>query len=186
MAKPITKEMKRISVALDDKTDELLEDLVSTKNMTVSDIVRMAIVTYSELENNESEIDMGKLKEYAKLLYGGENVIVDIDLWTCILDELNERGSEKIWKRIETVGEMYGSQFRNMGTRDIRQILRYLEATNWFRLKTNGSSSYVLVLRARNEGKLLKLFLQRMFEAMEIPVEITKGLRKITISSRTK
>jgi len=77
MAKAVLKEMKRISVALDDKTDELLNSLVSKKNMTVSDIVRMAIGAYYELEGDESELDMEKLKKYAKLLYGGESVIVD-------------------------------------------------------------------------------------------------------------
>jgi len=181
MEKTNSKKVKRISVALDENTEKLLDDLVNKKNMTVSDIVRMAILTYSELENNGGEIDMTRLKEYANLLYAGESVIVDIELWTCILDELNERGSEKIWNCVESIGEMYGIQFKNMGFTSIRQTLKYLEATNWFRLKINGDEGYTLILRARSEGKLFRLFLESMFKAQEIPVEIIDGMRKLII-----
>lgn len=184
MAKTVLKEMKRISVALDDKTDELLDSLVNKKNMTVSDIVRMSIVAYYELEGEENELDMEKLKKYAKLLYGGESVIVDIELWACILDELNERGSEKIWERIKSIGEMYGVQFKNMGFKNVLQTLRFLEATNWFRLKTNGNGNYTLILRTRNQSRLLKVFLKTMFDAMDIPVEITNSLRKMTVVNK--
>jgi len=185
MAKAVLKEMKRISVALDDKTDELLNSLVSKKNMTVSDIVRMAIGAYYELEGDESELDMEKLKKYAKLLYGGESVIVDIELWACILDELNEKDSEKIWERIRSIGKMYGMQFKNMGFKNAFQTLRFLEATNWFRLKTNGNQSYTLILRTRNQSKLLQVLLENMFDVMRISVEITNGLRKMTITNKT-
>lgn len=181
MEKPNSKEVKRISVALDENTEKLLDELVSKKNMTVSDIVRMAILTYSELESNGGEINITKLKEYAALLYGGESVIVDIELWTCILDELNERASEKIWNCVESIGEMYGIQFKNMGFTSIKQTLKYLEATNWFRLKTNGEEGYTLILRARSEGKLFKLFLENMFRAQGIPVEIVDGMRKLIV-----
>jgi transcriptional regulator with XRE-family HTH domain len=178
-------EIKRISVALDDKTDELLNKLVCRKNMTVSDIVRLSIVTYSELESGDSAIDVEKLKRYSNLLYGGENIMVDIELWTSILDELNEYGSEKIWKHVETIGKMYGVQFRNIGLKDIKQTLKNMEATNWFSLKTNDNGNYTLILRAKNEGKLLKIFLNSMFAAQKIPVEIIEGVRKIIVVDKS-
>lgn len=182
MAKKDVKELTRISVALDDKTEELLNDLISRKNMTVSDIVRSAIITYSELESGEGEIDIERLKNYASLLYGGENVIVDIELWACILDELNQGGSKELWTHIEEIGEMYGLQFKNMGLNNINDILKYLEgATNWFRLKTNGGMRYNLILRAKSEVKLLRVILERIFTAQEMPVKIINGIRKITI-----
>lgn len=181
MVKAMVKEIKRISVALDDKTDELLNDLITRKNMTVSDIVRLAIITYSTLESEDGEVDIARLKKYAKLLYGGENVIVDIELWTCLLDEVTQRGSEELWNCIEEIGEMYGSQFKNMGL-NVKDTLKYLEeATNWFRLKANGGNSCTLILRAKNEANLLKVILKSMFDAQGTNVEITNGSRKITI-----
>lgn len=185
MTKTMVKEIKRISVALDDKTDELLNDLITRKNMTVSDIVRLAIITYSTLESEEGEVDIERLKKYAKLLYGGENVIVDIELWTCLLDEVTQRGTEELWECIKEIGEMYGGQFKNMGL-SVKETLKYLEeATNWFRLKANGGGSCQLILRSRNEAKLLKIILENMFKAQEIPVEISNGMRKITVEEKS-
>lgn len=184
MAKTSMREIKRISVALDEKTDELLNDLINRKNMTVSDIVRLAITTYSTLEGEDDEVDIDRLKKYAALLYGGENVIVDIELWTCMLEEINQRGSKEMWKHMEEIGEMYGVRFKNMGL-NIKESLKYLEeSTNWFRLKANGGNSCTLVLRAKNEANLLKVILESMFKAQGIPVEIINGMRKITITEK--
>ena len=177
------KELKRISVALDDNTYRLLHELAEEKSTTVSDVVRMAILTYSNLNGRSIEID--KLEKYHELLYGGENVIVDIEIWVCILDELSERGSEKLWRCIERIGTEFGIQFKNMGLKDAKETLNQLEVTNWFRLKSN-KNNYTLVLRSRNEVKLLKIFLENMFKAQDISVEILEGFKKLMIKQMEK
>jgi len=173
-------EIRRISVALDSATYNILQELASEKNTTVSDIVRSAIDTYYEFTNN-SNMDVDKLMKYGELIYGGENVIVDIELWACILDVVNEKSSDKIWGQIKRIGTEYGIQFKNRGLKDVEEILNYLEMVNWFRLKTNGSQNYTLILRTRNVEKILKVFLENMFDAMGIHIDIVEGLRKLII-----
>jgi len=176
---------KRISVALDDKTNEILNNLSEKKGMTVSDIVRIALVTYSELENDDTEIDIEKYRKYLHLLYGGESVIIDIELWACLLDELNELGSEKAWNCIRQIAEIYGIHFKSEGFEDTKSILKYLETNNWYTLKANGDKDYTLVLRTRNSSEIVKVFLENIFRVQGIQVEIVNGLRKIVITEKS-
>ncbi|MFP3945448.1 MAG: ribbon-helix-helix protein, CopG family [Archaeoglobaceae archaeon] len=176
-------DIRRISVALDDDTYNLLKELAEERNATVSDIVRSAISSYHEL-NTDRDIDVDQLIRYGELLYGGENVIVDIEMWSCILDELNENGSEEIWEQIEKIGAEYGMQYKNMGLVDVKETLDYLEIGNWYKLKTNGDKGCTLILRTQNEEKLLKIFLENMFEAQDVPVDIMEGLRKLIIYNK--
>lgn len=173
-------EIRRISVALDHNTYEMLQKLAAEKNATVSDIVRSAIDAYYEFTNN-SNMDVDMLMKYGELIYGGENVIVDIELWACILDVVNEKSSEKIWRQIGRIGTEYGIQFKNKGLKDVEEVLSYLEMVNWFRLKTNGNKNYTLILRTRNVERVLRVFLENLFKAMDLPVEIIDGLRKLII-----
>lgn len=179
-----TKDVHRISVALDSNTYELLQSLTEQQNSTVSNVVRSAIETYYELDEN-SRADVKTLSRYGELLYGGENVIVDIELWACILDELNEKDSPKFCKQVARIGSEYGLHYKKMGINDIKGVLDQLEASNWFKLKTNGDKSYVLILRTRNVEKILKVFLENLFSSQEVPVEIMEGLRKLIIFPKT-
>ncbi|MFO7966461.1 MAG: ribbon-helix-helix protein, CopG family [Archaeoglobaceae archaeon] len=173
-------DIHRISVALDSNTYELLQSLTEKKNSTVSNVVRNAIETYQKLnKNNQTDVEV--LSRYSELLYGGENVIVDIELWACILDELNEKDPKKFWEHVARIGSEYGFHYKKMGITDIEGVLSQLETMNWFKLKTNGDKSYVLILRTRNVEKLLKVFLENLFSAQETPVEIMEGLRKLII-----
>lgn len=175
-------EIHRVSVALDNKSYEILQKLAEEKRATVSDIIRMSLESYSEIAKNDY-IDMENLIEYSQLIYGGESVIVDIELWACLLDVLNDNVSEEFWKQIEKIGHEYGIHYKNKGIIDIGEALKNLEVGNWFRLKPNGGN-YVLVLRTRNVEKILKHFLENLFDALGTPVDIVEGLRKLTINKK--
>jgi len=175
-------EIHRISVALDNKSYELLQKLANQKRATISDIIRTSLESYSEISKNDY-IDIDNLIEYSQLIYGGESVIVDIELWACLLDVLNENVSDEFWKQIEKIGYEYGIHYKNKGLKDVGEALKCLEIGNWFRLKPNGGN-YVLVLRTRNVEKILKVFLENLFEAFGTPVDIVEGLRKLTIINK--
>ncbi len=106
---------------------------------------------------------------------------MDIELWACVLDELNEKDSQVFWEQVARIGSEYGLHYKKMGLHDIEGVLNQLETRNWFKLKTNGDKSYVLILRTRNVEKLLKVFLENLFTAQGVPVEIMEGLRKLMI-----
>ncbi len=176
----LRREIHRLSVALDAETERMINTLVKEENRAVSEIIRAAIKTYFELKAGRDRLDIDKLKRYSELLYGEEHVLVDIELWVAILDELGKREAKEFLECIKKIGYNQGIQNKNMGLTDVCESLKYLEAKNWFSVKTNGDS-YILVLSTRNEHSILKIFLENMFEAQGIPVEILSSLKKLTV-----
>ncbi|AEA46176.1 ribbon-helix-helix protein, CopG family [Archaeoglobus veneficus] len=175
----MAEKLRRISVAVDERTNDLLKTLARRKNKTVSEIIRSAIGMYSEIENGAG-ISPEKTVEYLELLSSKDHVIVDIELWTAILDELTQKGSEEFWELVEKIGYEHGIQYKAMGMTRIDDILSHLEKENWFKVNTN-NGSYTLVLFTRSEQRILKVFLQSMFKAIGLPVEIIEGFRKLII-----
>jgi predicted transcriptional regulator len=171
----------RTSVALDKKTWEMLQILVRKKNATASDIIRRAITTYFEIENAATKISPDATKIYTDFLADGEHVIVDIEHWAAIWEELNEKGSEKLWKEIAKSGFEHGIQYKDKGLTNVYDILRYMELGNFFKIKIDAEGCYTLVLSTHTEQKFLKLFLENIFKAQGINVEIRESFGKLRI-----
>ncbi|RLI76874.1 CopG family transcriptional regulator, partial [Archaeoglobales archaeon] len=88
--------LKRVSVAIDNETNNILEELANKENKTISEIIREAIGLYSKLgDDEENMIDINKIKAYDELLRGREHIILDLEVWIAVLDELNEKASEE-------------------------------------------------------------------------------------------
>ncbi|AGK60452.1 hypothetical protein Asulf_00425 [Archaeoglobus sulfaticallidus PM70-1] len=177
----MSKKYTRVSVALDKKTEEMLNILVRKKNTTVSEIIRRAINTYFELENATTRITPDVTKIYTDFLSDGEHCIVDIEHWTAMWEELNRNSSEEFWEIMERIGYEHGIQYLNKGMTDVYDILRYMEVGNWFRLKIDGEGCYTLVLSTHTSQKFLKVFLENLFKAQNNPVEIYEGYGKLRI-----
>ena len=179
--------LKRVSVAIDDETSSILEKLANKENKTVSEIIREAIVLYSKLgDGEENRIDINKIKAYDELLSGREHIILDLEVWIAVLDELNEKASEEFWKIVGEIGYSQGISFVHRGFKRVCDVLRYLEFKNMFRVGKTGKGCNVLILTSRNEQKFVRIFLENVFKAMGIEVELIEGLRKITIYENIK
>jgi CRISPR/Cas system-associated exonuclease Cas4 (RecB family) len=175
----MSEKLLRISVAVDDETRHLIENLAKKENKTISEIIRRAILLYYNLKSKK-EISLNKIETYIDLLSGGENIAVDIELWTVMLDEINKKSSDEFWKIIERIGYEHGIEYKSKGLQDIRSILKHMESKNLFELKSNGNS-YILILTTRNEQRILKVYLESLFKALNIPVEVVEGLKKLII-----
>ena len=173
----MAEKLKRISVAVDVETDNKLREIAKKENKTVSEIIRKAITVYSELERNVSP---EKTKIYSELLAGREHVMVDIELWIAMLDELNKSASDNFWQTVEKIGYELGIQYRMRDINDVFEIFSYMENGNLFRVKTVGSV-YTFILLTRSEQKLLKLLFKGMLKALDIKAEIVEGLKKLVI-----
>jgi len=173
-------EMRRITVSLDSETSRMVEELVDKYNKTISEIIRSAISSYYKLEGNK-KLKPEVIEIVSELLSEREHVIVDIGLWAAILEELNEKAKEDFWKVVEEIGWEHGIQLKSMGLKRIHDVLKYLESENWFRVKIISKNTYILVLTAKAEDKILSVFLQGVFKAVELPVDILEGNRKLII-----
>ncbi|MEM0350926.1 MAG: ribbon-helix-helix protein, CopG family [Archaeoglobaceae archaeon] len=171
--------MKRLTVSLDDDTIAKLEQLARKDNRSLSEIVRSAISSYYEL--NQREAIIVDFDRFIELIASREHVAVDIGLWIAIMDEINEKASDSFWEIVEKVGSEYGLQFKEMGLKDLRSVLKFLETTNWFKVRMISDSTYSLVLTARSEVKLIKKFLEGLLKSMSLKAEISEGLRKVMI-----
>lgn len=156
---------KRISLAVDRKVLDALDTLVAEKGRNKSEVIRSAILTYYFHHN---------------FLSGGEYIIADIDLWSVMLDELNEKGSASFWESVRNMGFKYGLKCKTKGFANMQDVLEYMESWNWFKVKAEENGA-TLVHHIRKERKILKEFLGSLFKAMEIPVEIIEGLNKIVV-----
>ena len=177
--------LRRISVAMDKNVNKILEELANKENKTISEIIRKAIITYSKLNEGDHKIDINKIKAYDELLSGREHIILDLEVWIAVLDELNEKASEEFWKIVGEIGRAHGIQFKIKGVNNIHDVLKYLELENLFRVKV-GEGYFTLILTSRNGQKFVRIFLENVFKAMGIKVELIEGLRKITIYENIK
>ncbi|RLI77183.1 CopG family transcriptional regulator [Archaeoglobales archaeon] len=178
----ITRESRRITVSLDDEIFKMLEELSKKDGKTVSEVVRCAISNYYRItsKNIESEV----IETLYDLLLEREHVIVDVGLWTAILEELNKKAEDDFWKIVGEIGREYGILLKRKGLKEVNDVLKYFESENWYRVKTISNDTYVLVLTVKAEAKILSVFLQNVFKVLEISVEIFEGWRKLIVAEK--
>jgi hypothetical protein len=146
--------------------------------MTVSEVIRNAISTFTGLDGIKLSAD--ELKLYNRLLSGGEHIIVDAETWIAILDELNKNASENFWKVIKKIGYEHGIELKIRGCGRLEEALKLLDTENLFKVKSE-KNVHTLILTARNEHRFLKEFLSGLCEALGIEVETIEGLRKLVL-----
>lgn len=174
--------MKRLTVSLDDETIRKLEILAKKDNRSLSELVRVAVTSYYEIVQKETKPE--HFGEFLDLLTSREHVAVDLGLWVAITDELNERASDNFWNLVRKVGEEYGIQFKERGIKNLSEMFRLLELENWAKVKEISENIYTLILVGRNETKLVRSFLEGLFNALNIDAEISEGLRKLFVKLR--
>lgn len=174
-------EVKRITVSLDDETAKMLEALANSDKRSISEIVRFSVSEYYKLREVQKYVDPEFVGRIVELLSESEHVMVDVSLWATILEELNRTANEKFWEYVGKIGMEYGFQLKVKGLNDIFEVLKYMECLNWYHVKVSSPNTYTLILTVRAEVKLLSVFLQNLFDALEKPVELIEGVRKIIV-----
>ncbi len=168
---------RRISVAVDDRITQLLEELSKNENKTISDVIRSAIVAYAEMV--EGHTDVEHIKKYEELLMKRDHVIVDIEIWIALLDFVNKTADDELWKTIESIGYECGLEFRLKGL-TFRDVLKHLEFKNLSETRYEDGVA-VLTLTSRSEVRILTHYLRGVLKAMNMEAEIMPGVRKLVI-----
>lgn len=94
----MAKNPKRITVAFDQSTANLLEKLSKEAELSQSEIMRRALRFYHENKVLEDSAVRKKVYAYIDLLFSGEHIILDVDHWLLFLgmiESFPER--EKFW-----------------------------------------------------------------------------------------
>ena len=172
--------MERLSISLDEESLAILKKYLSKYKGSKANLLRRALQCLKICEEMQEKAPREYIQAYVDYLAKMEHVIVDIAHWKAIFSEIGE-GSNKFWDEVYKIGDAHREEFYDKGLRDIRQILEYIEKTNWYRLSVDSKDSYTLILVASEASKFVKTFFEGFFKNYPGKVEISEEYKKIRI-----
>ncbi len=173
--------VKRLSIALDEKSDALIDSYQSKYNLSKSEIIRRALECLKyEDENVKGRTNLETISAYIDFLANMEHVIVDVAHWKAIFLEIDEK-SEKFWNEVVKIGEQHLNEYYDKGKKDVRSILEYVEKTNWYKLSIDSENCYTLILIVSEASKFVKKFFEGFFKNYPRKVEITEDYKKLRV-----
>ncbi|MFP4117098.1 MAG: ribbon-helix-helix protein, CopG family [Candidatus Aenigmatarchaeota archaeon] len=175
----MSKAPRRLSVSLDEESAEKLESLKKEMDCSKARVIREALKHLYAVEEFGSSLEA--VETYLDFLAKDEHVIVDVDHWNSLFEEIGE-GSEEFWEEVEDIGEQHWDEYYDKGLRTVSDILEYVEKTNWYRLNRNSEKDFTLVIKVEKSKKFVKKFLESLFRASPHEVRIFEGRRKLRLN----
>jgi hypothetical protein len=167
----------RITVSFDRETAELFEKLKESERASQSGLLRRALKFYAEYRDMLKGDDE-RIKIYVDMLSEGEHLILDLDHWLLFMKYLE--GEEKFWEDHHEIARAHGEQLPGK-TRTPEELLRRLEACNFFKLKKNSEDDYTLMLGSEKSIRFIKIFLEEVLAGMGYEAEIKEDLTKLRV-----
>lgn len=176
----------RITIALDDKTSKILQELKEGSTDSQSELIRKAIKFYHEyrkiLRTSKNGVST-RVNTYLELLSNGEHIILDIDHYLSFLKFIEDSPErEKFWEINKTIGKAHAEEF-SQGTdiTTVQKVVERLEACNFFKIVQDSSSRYTLLLGTDIQKTFIKTFLKEVLTGMGFKVHIQEGFSKLKI-----
>jgi hypothetical protein len=173
--------MNRLSVSLNEKSLDIIQKYQTKYDTTQADIIRKALYWMNIMEGPAEQVSVQNILTYVDYLANNEHLILDIAHWKSIFIEIGE-GSKKFWDDVYKTGDFHRKEYFDKGIRDVKSILKYIEKTNWYRLKEDSLHSYTLILATSESVRFIKTFFEGFFSNFSQKVEITEENMKIRIN----
>jgi hypothetical protein len=175
---------KRVTVALDDETNVLFENMVKEMKVSQSELVRRALRSYQENKALVDPENKERLHCYMDMLLSGEHVILDVDHWLLFLN-LVESSPEKetFWQKHREVARSHAEQLGHK-VYSLEDLLERLETCNFFRITKNSENDFTLVLGSEMTRKFVKIFIEEFLSVMGLRVEIKENIAKMRITAK--
>ncbi|KUJ93560.1 MAG: hypothetical protein XD40_1267 [Archaeoglobus fulgidus] len=168
----------RVTIALDDESVKIFEELKKELGLSQSEIIRRVIKFYRDYKFLE-KFDREKVSTYIEMLGEGEHVVLDIDHWISLLEFIESHPSgEDFWKLHREIAKAHAEEFSG---KDLEYVLRRLEACNFFRLQVK-KNEFVLLLNHERTKKFVKMLMEVLLEKMGFDCEIREDLMKLRIT----
>jgi len=169
----------RITIALDDDTVELFEDMKRETNLSQSELVRRALRFYHD---NRSVISSSKnLVAYMDMLPSGEHVILDMDHWFLFLKLIDSSPNmDEFWKLCKNVANSHAEQLSNKVS-SMKELLERLEVCNFFKLIINSDEEFTLLLRTDITKEWVKRLVEDFSVSMGFTIEIKEDISKLRV-----
>jgi hypothetical protein len=173
--------MARLSVSLNDKSLAIIQKYLTKYDTSQADIIRRALYWMDIIEETTEKVSVESILTYVDYLANSEHLILDIAHWRAIFIEIGD-GSKKFWDNVYKTGDFHRKEYFDKGIRDIRQILKYVEKTNWYTLKEDSKNSFTLVLAIPESSRFIKTFFDGFFSNYPQKVEIAEEYMKLRIN----
>lgn len=171
----------RVTIALDGETDLLFEKLKKETMLSQSELVRKTIQFYWENRDLADSLVRSKVRYYTDMLLSGEHIILDVDHWLMFLElvESSPEG-EHFWEKHKEVARSHAAQLSGKVI-SLEELLRRLEACNFYRLNKNSENDFTLVLGTETSRKFVKNFIQEFLSVRGLRAEIKEDILKLRV-----
>jgi hypothetical protein len=167
----------RVTIALDKATAELFERLKNEERASQSGLIRRALRFYAEYKDMMEGKDE-RINTYVDMLTEGEHLIIDLDHWLLFMKYLE--GVEEFWEDHREIARAHGEQLPGK-TRTPEDLLKRLEACNFYKLKKDSDDEYTLMLGSERNIRFIKVFLEEVLEGMGHKADIKEDLTKLRV-----
>lgn len=172
--------MKRLCAYFDDESTAIIEKYEKKYGGSTAALLRRALQCLKNHEEAQEKTSWEHIVAYVDFLANMEHVIVDIAHWKSIFTEIGE-GSENFWEEIRRIGEEHTKEYYDKGLKNIKDILEYVENTNWYKLSVDSETGFTLILTVSESSEFVKNFFQGLFKKYPRKVEINEDYKKIRI-----
>lgn len=170
----------RLSISLDDETAKLIEKIQSKLGTSKAEVVRLS-VGYLNVAEEKGGVPLSTVNACLDFLAKGEHVIVDVEHWHSLFKEIGN-GSENFWKEVREVGKNHWKEYHDKGLRNVRDVLDYVEKTNWYTMNVDSEHDFTLILRVPSSKRFVRTFFEGLFDASPYQVKISESYGKIRMS----
>ena len=172
---------ERITVAMDEETSKMLKNIKEGLGISQSELIREALKFYSKYRVLIESVEDNKMYTHAEMLRVGEHIIVDIDHWILFLKFIESHPEkEEFWKLNKPIYEAHAEQFKHQ-LYSVEDVLRRLEACNYFTLNKVSQNDYTLMLSSDELKKFVKTLLEETLAGMGFTVTIKEDLAKLRV-----
>ena len=169
----------RITIALDDDTVKLFEDMKRKTNLSQSELVRRALRFYSD--NREVISSSKNLVAYMDMLPSGEHVILDMDHWFLFLKLIETSpDATEFWDKCKNVADSHAEQLSNRVS-SLKELLERLEVCNFFKLIVSSNEEYTLMLSTDITKEWVKRLVQDFSVSMGFNIEVKEDISKLRV-----
>ena len=171
----------RLTISLDDNSEKIIEFISEKYKLSKTGVIRKALECLDQQEKHMKTCNTETIKAYCEFLEKKDHIILDVDHWDAFFREIGE-GSEQFWNEVYEIGVEHQKEYHNKGIRIVKDVLLFVEKTNWYILNQDSEKSYTLILNVSISAKFVEYFFKGFFSNHPQKVNIEKGSRKIRIT----
>lgn len=169
----------RITIALDEETEKLLEKMAKETGISYSSLVRTALKFYSQ--NKDSAGNDESMKLWSNLLSKGEHIILDIDHWLLLLKYIESSvKKEAFYAEGKNVAKSHAGQLAKV-TVTPEEYLKRLEACNFFKLNKDSDGEYTLILSSNLSKRFVKELISETLTEMGHKIDVKEDIAKLRV-----